>query len=398
MKSRQQEDFFRLQAQTTPYSAAFEVERAEGNYIYGKDGRAYLDFVAGVSACNVGHGHPHVVRAVQEQAARHMHVMVYGEYVQDAPLRLAQMLAEKLPAPLETTYIVNSGTEAIEGALKLAKRYTGRREIITAEGAYHGSTHGALSVMGNETYKRAYRPLLPGVRQIRFNEEADLEMISCRTAAVILETIQGANGFIEPKNDYLKKVKARCEAVGALLILDEIQPGFGRTGKLFGFEHYGIVPDILVVGKAMGGGMPIGGFIASHEMMSVLKQNPKLGHITTFGGHPVCAAAAVAALEVLYEEQLIEQIDRKTALFYKHLVHPAIREVSGKGLMIAVHLDSDELVQKVAQRCMDKGLIIFWLLYKNSAIRITPPLTITDEQIEWGCKVLVEALNELTGL
>jgi acetylornithine/succinyldiaminopimelate/putrescine aminotransferase len=398
MKTRNQEEFFRLQAQTTAYSAAFEVERAEGNYIYGKDGRAYLDFVAGVSACNVGHGHPHVVQAVQAQVARHMHVMVYGEYVQDAPLRLATMLAERLPASLETTYIVNSGTEGIEGALKLAKRYTGRREIITAEGAYHGSTHGALSVMGNETYKRAYRPLLPGVRQIRFNEEADLETISCRTAAVILETIQGANGFIEPKNDYLKKVKARCEAVGALLILDEIQPGFGRTGKLFGFEHYGIVPDILVVGKAMGGGMPIGGFIASHEMMSVLKQNPKLGHITTFGGHPVCAAAAVAALEVLYNEDLIGQIERKTALFYKHLVHPAIREVSGKGLMIAVHLDTDELVQKVAQRCMDKGLIIFWLLYKNSAIRITPPLTITDEQIAWGCKVLVEALNELTGL
>jgi acetylornithine/succinyldiaminopimelate/putrescine aminotransferase len=398
MKTPQQEEFFRLQAQTTAYSPAFEVERAEGNYIYGKDGRAYLDFVAGVSACNVGHGHPHVVRAVQEQAARHMHVMVYGEYVQDVPLRLAQMLAERLPSPMETIYIVNSGTEGIEGALKLAKRYTGRREIVTAEGAYHGSTHGALSVMGNETYKRAYRPLLPGIKQIRFNEEADLETISCRTAAVILETIQGANGFIEPKNDYLKKVKARCEAVGALLILDEIQPGFGRTGKLFGFEHYGIVPDILVVGKAMGGGMPIGGFIASHEMMSVLKQNPKLGHITTFGGHPVCAAAAVAALEVLYEEKLIEQIERKTALFYKHLVHPAIREVSGKGLMIAVHLDTDELVQKVAQRCMDKGLIIFWLLYKNSAIRITPPLTITDEQIAWGCKVLVEALNELTGL
>lgn len=388
-----QSDFFRLHAQTTDFASAFEVERAEGCYIYGKDGKAYLDLVAGVSACNVGHCHPHVVKRIQEQAARHMHVMVYGEYLQDAPLELVGKLATMMPDPLETTYLVNSGTEAIEGALKLAKRYTGRYEIVAAKNAYHGSTHGSLSVSGNSEFKHAYRPLLPGIRHIEFNRFEDLEKITCRTAAVILETIQGAAGFIEPQKGYLTAVKKRCEEVDALLILDEIQPGIGRTGKWFGFEHYDVVPDIVVSGKGLGGGMSIGAFTSSFEIFDVIKRNPKLGHITTFGGHPVNAAAALANLEVVENENLMEQIHEKEALFRDLLKHPKIESISGKGLMLAAHMESAEFVQRVAAEAMQRGVILFWLLYKGSGLRITPPLTISTAEIRKGCEVILESID-----
>ncbi len=394
--SKLKDQFLKHQALTTPFPIAFEVEKAEGNYIYGKDGKKYLDLVAGVSACNLGHGHPAIVKAIKKQADKYLHVMVYGEYVQEPQVNFATLLASQLPENLQVTYLVNSGTEAIEGSLKLAKRYTGRTEIIAAKGAYHGSTHGSLSVMGNETYKQAYRPLLPNVKFIQFNNKQDLEKITTNTACVILETIQGAAGFIEPKNGYLKAVRDRCNETGTLLIFDEIQPGFGRTGKLFGFMNYDVTPDILAIGKAMGGGMPTGAFVASKELMDSLANNPILGHITTFGGHPVIAAAAHANLQYILESGIMDTMDSKEALFRKHLNHPAIKEIRGKGLMLAALVDSEELCHKVAERCMEKGIILFWLLFEGRALRITPPLTITEEEIVYACKIINETLDELT--
>ncbi len=392
MKTPNQNNFFKYQAQTTDFASAFEVSHAKGNYIYGKDGKAYLDFVAGVSANTLGHSHQAVVKAVQEQAERYMHVMVYGEYAQDEPIALCQLLAENTPLPLETTYLTNSGTEAIEGALKLAKRFTGRDEIIAAKQAYHGNTQGAMSVMGNEVQKQAYRPLIPNVNFIEFNKETDLEKITSKTAAVILETIQGAAGFIVPENDYLKKVKKRCEKVGALLILDEIQPGFGRTGHLFAFQKYAVIPDILVMGKGMGGGMPIGAFMSSYKIMDCLKRKPMLGHITTFGGHPVIAAAAHATLNELLKTSLISQIEEKAKLFKSLLKHPKIKSIRGTGLMLAIELESKEYVVEVMQKCMERGLIVFLLLFAGQCLRITPPLTITKDEIEKGCKIILEVL------
>lgn len=384
--------FERYQAQTTHFSSAFEVESAKGNYIYGKDGKAYLDFVAGVSANTLGHGSERINNAIKEQVDKHLHVMVYGEYLQETPLELCRKLAQNLPAPLETTYLVNSGAEAIDAAVKLAKRVTGRSQIIGAKMSYHGNTHGALSVSGNEDFKRAFRPLLPDVSFIKFNEEADIEKITSQTAAVILETIQGAAGFITPRNHWLKKVKEQCEKVGALLILDEIQPGFGRTGKLFAFEHYHIVPDILVMGKGMAGGLPIGALTSSYEYMKQFRSQPKLGHITTFGGNPVVAAAALAVIEELTTCDWMQQVEQKEQLFRQLLVHPEIKSVQGKGLMLALELESPEKTQEVAKKCMDNGLIVFWLLYETQFLRITPPLTITENEIQKGCKIILEAL------
>ena len=388
--------FFDHQAQTTDFASAFEVEKAEGCYVFGKDGKKYLDLVAGVSANNLGHGHPKITEAIKEQLDRYTHVMVYGEYVQDQPVLLSKRLADLLPSPLSSVYLVNSGTEAIEGALKLAKRHTRRSEIVSANGAYHGATHGALSVTGNLNWTRSMRPLLPGIRFIDFNNFDHLNEINHKTAAVILETIQGANGFVTPNEGYLKAVRNRCDEVGALLILDEIQPGFGRTGKLFGFEHFEITPDILVVGKAMGGGLPIGAFISSPEIMDAIRRNPMLGHITTFGGHPVPAAASLAHLNALISEGWMNQIEKKEKLFRERLIHPAVKAVTGKGLRLAVHLESSEMVQDVAKRAMEKGLILFWLLFKGNALRVTPPLIITEEQIHWACDVLIECLDEVT--
>lgn len=388
------QDFFKYQAQTTPFASGFEVDRAEGSYIYGKDGRAYLDFVAGVSANTLGHSHPKVVEAIKEQADKYLHTMVYGEYAQEKPVALCRLLAEATPEPLEVTYLVNSGAEAIDGAMKLAKRYTGREEIIAFKNAYHGNTHGALSVAGNEMHKRAFRPLLPMVNFIEFNNENDFSQITERTACVIVETIQGAAGFLVPDEHYFKKLKAHCESVGALLILDEIQPGFGRTGKLFAFEHYGIVPDILVMGKGMGGGVPVGAFMASREVMETLSHSPKLGHITTFGGNPLIAAACYATLKEVLESHLMNEVEEKEQLFRELLVHSKIKNINGKGLMLAVNLGSPEYTLKVAKRCMEEGLIVFWQLYRNEYLRISPPLTITKEEIRKGCEIILQVLDE----
>ena len=388
------QEFFKYQAQTTPYAAGFEVEKAEGSYIYGKDGRAYLDFVAGVSANTLGHSHPKVVNAIKEQVDKYLHVMVYGEYAQEKPVELCRLLAEATPEPLEVTYLVNSGAEAIDGALKLAKRYTGREEIISMKNSYHGNTHGALSVSGNEFHKREFRPLLPMISFIEFNNEEEFSKITEKTACVIAETIQGAAGFLTPSQNYFKNLKKRCEEVGALLILDEIQPGFGRTGKLFSFEHYDMVPDILVMGKGMGGGVPVGAFMSSAEIMKSLQYSPKLGHITTFGGNPLIAAASYATLKEVLESSLMNEVEEKEKLFRELLVHPKIKKVNGRGLMLAVELESPEYTLEVAKRCMEKGLIVFWQLYRNEFMRISPPLTISKEEIKKGCEIILEALNE----
>ena len=389
------QEFFKYQAQTTPFAAGFEVEKAEGSYIYGKDGNAYLDFVAGVSANTLGHSHPKIIDAIKKQADRYLHVMVYGEYAQEKPVALCQLLAEATPAPLEVTYLVNSGAEAIDGALKLAKRYTGREEIISMKNSYHGNTHGALSVSGNEVHKREFRPLLPMISFIEFNNEEEFSKITEKTACVIAETIQGAAGFLTPSQNYFKNLKKRCEEVGALLILDEIQPGFGRTGKLFSFEHYDMVPDILVMGKGMGGGVPVGAFMSSAEIMKSLQHSPKLGHITTFGGNPLIAAASYATLKEVLDSGLMNEVNEKEALFRELLVHPKIKKVNGRGLMLAVELESPDYTLKVAKRCMEKGLIVFWQLYRNEFMRISPPLTLTQNEIRKGCQIILQALDEV---
>lgn len=373
-----------------------EISHAQGSYIFDINNKRYLDFVAGVSANALGHRHPKVVDAIKKQLDSYMHVMVYGEYVQKPSVDLCKLLAENLPASLETTYLTNSGTEAIEGALKLARRFTGRSEIIAAHHAYHGNTMGSLSLMGFEARKKPFRPLVPDVRFIKFNNQEHLNQITEKTAAVILETIQGGAGFIEPKDGYLAKVKKQCNEVGALLILDEIQPGFGRTGKLFGFEHYNCVPDILVTGKGLGGGLPIGAFTASKELMHTLSDNPKLGHITTFGGNPVIASAAFATVREIISSGLINQTLEKEQLLRDTLKHPLITEIRGKGLMLALMLPSAELVNQVILKCQEKGLILFWLLFEPHAIRITPPLTISKNELLEGCQILLDVLNEVS--
>ena len=389
-------DFFKYQAQTTPHPLAMTISHAEGSYIYDTNQKAYLDFVAGVSACSLGHRHPKVVEAIKNQLDKYLHVMVYGEYIQEPAVELTKLLASHLPKQLEKTYLTNSGTEAIDGALKLARRVTGRSEIIAAHLAYHGNTMGALSVMGFEERKRAFRPLIPDVKFITFNRKQDLSHITTKTAAVILETIQGGAGFIEPKDGYLEKVRAQCDTVGALLILDEIQPGVGRTGKLFGFEHYNCTPDILVTGKGLGGGMPIGAFTSSSEYMDMLQDNPKLGHITTFGGHPVIAAAALATLKEITESNLMSQTLEKETLIRQHLKHPLITEIRGRGLMLAAITKSAEITNEVVLRCKDDGLILFWLLFEPKAIRISPPLTISNDEIIKGCLIITRVLDSIS--
>ncbi|HLW33029.1 MAG TPA: aspartate aminotransferase family protein [Aequorivita sp.] len=389
------EDFFTYQAQTSPHPLALEISHAKGSYIYDTSGNKHLDFVAGVSACTLGHCHPRVVAAINKQLEKYLHVMVYGEYIQESAVELSKLLAAHLPKNLNTTYLVNSGTEAVEGSLKLARRATGRTEILYAKNAYHGNTMGSMSVMGFEERKNAFKPLVPDCHPVIFNKIEDIEKITHNTAAIILETIQGGAGFIQPENDYLIKVRQRCHETGTLLILDEIQPGFGRTGKLFAFEYFGITPDILVLGKGMGGGMPIGAFVASHEVMAQLQENPKLGHITTFGGNPVIAAAALATLQELTETDLIKQTLQKEELFRKHLNHPLIKEIRGKGLMLAAMMETPEIASKVILACKEHGLVLFWLLFEGRAIRITPPLTISDDEIKEGCKILTEVLDRL---
>lgn len=389
------DDFLKYQAQTSPQPIGMQVAYAKGSYIYDTDNNKHLDFVAGVSACTLGHQHPRVTQAIKDQLDKYAHVMVYGEYIQDPAVAFCKLLSEHLPSQLNKTYLVNSGTEAIEGALKLAKRVTGRSQLISCHNAYHGNTMGSMSIMGFEERKRAFRPLIPDVDFITFNSEEDLQKITKRTAGVVLETIQGGAGFVQPENDYLKKVRKRCDEVGALLILDEIQPGFGRTGKLFGFQNYNIVPDVVVMGKGMGGGMPVGAFTANEKHMDLLYDNPRFGHITTFGGHPVIAAASLATLQELVETNLMAQALEKEKLFRELLVHPLITEIRGKGLMLAPMTLSAEITNSVILKCQEKGVILFWLLFEGKAIRITPPLTISEEEIKEGCQIILDALNEV---
>lgn len=383
-------------AQTSHSPRLIEVARAEGVYLYGPDGTRYIDLVSGFAVSNIGHRHPRVIEAIKGQLDRYLHITVYGEFVQAPQVELATKLVSVLPSSLNSVYFTNSGAEATEGAMKIAKRYTGRREFIAAHNAYHGSTQGALSLIGNAEYHRAYAPLLPDIHFIPYNDSSALDSITTDTAAVILEAVQGEAGIRVPDIAYVQAVRKRCDETGALLVFDEIQTGFGRTGKLFAFEHYGIVPDILLLAKGMGGGMPIGAFIADREVMGVIKDNPMLGHITTFGGHPVSCAAALASLNVILEEGLPALAGEKVALFKRELQHPAIREIRGLGLMMCLQLDSFAQVEHVSRYAADQGVIIDWFLHCETALRIAPPLTIPEDAILEACRVIREALDSLT--
>jgi acetylornithine/succinyldiaminopimelate/putrescine aminotransferase len=389
-------DFFTYQAQTTSTPLAIEIESAKGVYIYDTNNKKYLDFIAGVSANTLGHSHPKINKAIKEQVDKYLHVMVYGEFIQKKPVELSKLLVTHLPKELNKVYLVNSGTEATEGALKLAKRVTGKHEIISAKLAYHGNTQGSMSVCGAEVQNRAFRPLIPDIRFIEFNNFEDINKINKNTACVILETIQGGAGFIVPQKNYLKKIKERCVKVGALLILDEIQSGIGRTGKLFEFMNQNVVPDILITGKGLGGGLPIGAFIASNKMMQQLKENPKLGHITTFGGNPLIAASSLATLQEIIQTNIMEDVLLKEKLFRKLLIHPLIKEIRGKGLMLALIMETPQIANDVILKCLDKGLLLFWLLFEEKAVRITPPLTISEKEIKEGCEIILQVLNKIS--
>lgn len=382
-------------AQTTHFPLMLEIERAEGIYMFSPDGKRYIDLISGIGVSNLGHRHPTVVKAIKEQIDKYMHLMVYGEFVQSPQVKLAQALASTLPKSLNSCYLVNSGSEAVEGALKLAKRYTGRAELISCFDAYHGSTQGSLSVCGNEKFKQAYRPLLPGVKHIRFGNYEDLQQITEQTAAIIIETVQGEAGVRLASKAYFQILRERCFQTGTLLILDEIQAGFGRTGNFWAFESYGIVPDILVSAKGMGGGMPIGAFIASSELMAVLRENPILGHISTFGGHPVSAAASLATLQTIQKNKLYKEAEHKAGLFKKHLKHSKIKEIRHKGLMMAVAFDSFEELKPIIDRAIELGVLTDWFLYCDNAMRIAPPLIITDEEVKESCQIILQAIKDV---
>lgn len=394
--STNKEIFFNHVAQTNPTPFGIEVEKADGLYIWDTNGKKYLDLISGVGVSNIGHRHPKVVKAIKEQVDAYMHTMVYGEYIQQPQIALAQKLIEILPKQLNNIYFVNSGTEANEGALKLAKRYTGRKEIIAFNKSYHGSTHGSLSVSGNKTKQSAFLPLLPQVTFIDFNVADQLNKITENTACVIMETIQGDAGVRIPDKTYMKALRSKCDKTGTLLILDEIQCGYGRCGSLFAFEQFGIVPDILTIAKGMGGGMPIGAFISSKEIMQSLTHDPVLGHITTFGGHPVNCAAAKATLDVIKEEINFKEVNRLGALMKSLLVsHPLIKEIRQIGFLFAIDMASADVVNKVVQSCLKKGLITFWFLSCPSSFRIAPPLTISENEIRSSAELILESLNEI---
>jgi acetylornithine/succinyldiaminopimelate/putrescine aminotransferase len=388
----QRELFFRHIAQTTESPLALEIEKAEGIYLYDINGKKYIDLISGISVSGTGHRHPAVIKAINEQLEKYLHLMVYGEYIQSPQVQLAKKLSEILPESLSSVYFVNSGSEATEGALKLAKRYTGRSEIIAFKNAYHGSTHGSLSVMGCEDFKQAFRPLLPDIRFIEFNNIKEIENISNKTACVIAETIQGEAGVIIPDNKFMKELRRKCTETSALLILDEVQAGMGRTGKMFAFEHYGIIPDILTLAKSLGGGMPLGAFISSPEIMKSLTNNPILGHITTFGGHPVSCAAALANLNLILDEKLYLKAKQKGELFLKLLKHPKIKNARAMGLLIAVELADANTNQKAISKCIENGLITDWFLFAPHCMRIAPPLIITDEEIKNACEIILKTL------
>jgi putrescine aminotransferase len=381
-------------AQTTDFPLLLEIEKAEGIYLYDPSGKAYIDLISGIGVSNVGHRHPKVLAAIQQQMDKYLHLMVYGEYVQSPQTLLAKAIVDTLPEELNNVYLVNSGSEAIEGALKVAKRYTNRREFLSCINAYHGSSAGSLSIGGNEIFKRAYRPLLPGVRNITFGNFNDLKHITAEVAAIILETVQGEAGVRTAEISYFKALREKCYETGTLLILDEIQAGFGRTGKFWAFEHYDIVPDILVTAKGMGGGMPIGAFISSKEIMSALKENPLLGHITTFGGHPLSAVASLATLGVIHDEKLLNDVPSKAELFKKNLKHPKIKEIRNKGLMMAAEFESFDVLKPIIDRAIELGVITDWFLFCDNSMRIAPPLTITFEEINKASDIIIQAIEE----
>lgn len=389
-----EEVFLKHLAQTSPHPLKLKVSRAQGSFIYDEDGKKYFDLISGIAVSNIGHRHPKVVEAIKSQIDQYMHVMAYGEFIQAPQNDLATKLTGLLPAQLNSCYFVNSGTEANEGALKLAKRVTGRTEIISFRKSYHGSTHGSLSVSGNEIKKSAFRPLLPDVRFLDFNNEDQLSQISHKTAAVIIEPIQGDAGVRIPSLRFMKKLRQQCSETGAQLVFDEIQTGFGRTGKLFAFEHFEVIPDILTIAKAFGGGMPIGGFVSSKDNMDLLTHNPMLGHITTFGGHPVNCAAALANLNVIVQEGLLKAVESKGKLLADALNHSAIREIRRIGMMLAIEFESTELVQDIVNACMKKGVIAFWFLSCPESFRLAPPINMVDEDIVTAGRLIKEAINE----
>ncbi|MBG16468.1 MAG: aspartate aminotransferase family protein [Crocinitomicaceae bacterium] len=382
-------------AYTTPYPMGIEIVSADGIHLIDSNGKIYTDLISGIAVSNLGHNNHTINQAIKQQVDRHLHVMVYGEYKQSVQNKLASRLCNLLPDGLDVLYPVNSGTEANEAALKLVKRVTGRKEIISFNGAYHGSTHGSLSVTGNTQKKSAFYPLLPEVRFIDFNAINQLNTISTKTAGVIVEPIQGDAGVRIPSKEFLQALRDRCSEVGAMLIFDEIQTGFGRTGKLFAFEHYNVIPDILTIGKAFGGGMPIGGFISSNENMKSLTYNPKLGHITTFGGHPVCCAAALASLELISDKNLLSKVEIKGRLFEDLLTHPLIKEIRRKGMFFAIELENEDVVQQVVQGCKEKGVLTFWFLSNPQSFRIAPPLTITENEIKIACEVIIQVMDAI---
>lgn len=381
-------------AQTSTSPRLTEIDHAEGVFLYGPKGEKFIDLVSGFAVNNIGHRHPKVIHAIKEQLDKHLHVTVFGEFVQSPQVKLAQKLVSLLPNSLSSVYFVNSGTEATEGAMKIAKKFTGRKKIIAAKKAYHGSTQGALSLIGNEEYREAYGPLLPNIEFITFNSLSDLSAIDNETAAVIIETVQGEAGIRVPEKEWFQALRKRCTETGTLLILDEIQTGFGRTGKLFGFEHFNILPDIILLAKGMGGGMPIGAFIARKDVMDVIKDNPILGHITTFGGHPLSCAAALASLNVILDDKLAESVRKKEQQFRDLLVHPAIKEIRGLGLMMSIQLSSFEQVENVSRYCADNGVMIDWFLHCETALRLAPPLVIEDNEIRTACAVILKGIEK----
>lgn len=386
-------------AQTSDFPLALEIEKAEGIYLYGKNGEKYIDLIAGIGVSNVGHRHPNVVNAIKAQVDKYMHLMVYGEYIQLPQVALAEALVKTLEnfrtttgLALDNVYFTNSGTEAVEGAMKLAKRFTGRSEIVSCYSSYHGSTQGALS-LGDEHFKTSFRPLLPSITKIHRNLTCDLEKITSKTAAVFFEPVGGESGIRPADSVYMKQLRKRCDEVGALLVFDEVQSGFGRTGTFWAFEQYEVIPDVLLCAKGMGGGMPIGAFIASQTIMSVFKDNPILGHITTFGGHPVSCAASMATLNTILDDKLTADVEKKANLFRELLVHPQIKEIRNKGLMMAVEFDSFEVLKPIIDRAITKGVITDWFLYCDNSMRIAPPLIITEDEIRQACEIILESIE-----
>jgi acetylornithine/succinyldiaminopimelate/putrescine aminotransferase len=384
--------FLHLLAQTSDSPLALEIEKADGIYLYGVDGKRYIDLISGVSVSNLGHGHPRVIEAIKTQLDKYMHLMVYGEYIQSPQTKFAQLLTSILPDNLNNVYFVNSGSEAVEGAMKLAKRFTGRSGIVAFKNSYHGSTQGALSLMSDRYYTDAFRPLLPDITYLTYNNENELSQITTNTACVVAEIIQAEAGIIEGTQEFLKSLRARCTEVGALLIVDEIQTGLGRTGTMFAFQAVDVIPDILLLAKAFGGGLPLGAFISDKTIMDSLKTNPILGHISTFGGHPVCCTAGLASLKVLLDDKIVDEVNRKGEIFKKNLQHPNILSIRGKGLFLAVELKSFQSVQDTLKNCIENGLVFDWFLFENRYFRIAPPLIITDEQIIEACVIIKNSI------